>query len=118
MTAITTSRPRANTVVIGFAWGVLAAIPAILAAVASGGAGHGHYVAARTLFPVSMLLTLVQRNTVGAFSIVVGLLQFPVYGTLLAWSIMRKSYLPAIAVTLTHLIAATLSFAGALPNFS
>jgi hypothetical protein len=118
MTAITTSRPPANPVVIGLVSGVLVAIPAILAAVSSGGAGHGHYVAALALFPASMLLTLLQRDMVGVFSIIVGLLQFPVYGTLFGWSIMRKNYLPAVAVALAHLIAATICFAATLPNFS
>jgi hypothetical protein len=117
MNTVTTSRPTTNSVVVGFASGVLVAVPAVVAAVASGGAGHGDYVAARALFPAPMLLTLLEGGRIGAFSIVVGLLQFPVYGTLLGWSIARRNYLPAVVVTLAHIIAATVCFAGTLPNF-
>ena len=118
MNTETTSRSTTNTVVVGLASGVLVAVPAAMAAVASGGAGHGDYVAARALFPAPMLSTLLEGGTVGAFSIAVGLLQFPIYGALLGWSIARKNYLPAVVVTLAHIIAASVCFAGALPNLS
>jgi hypothetical protein len=118
MSTVTSSRPKTNAVVVGLAFGVLFSAPAVMAAVASGGAGHGDYVAARALFPLPMLLTLLEGGAVGAVSIVVGLLQFPVYGALLGWSITRKNYLPAVMVTLAHVIAASVCFAGALPNFS
>ena len=93
-------------------------IPAVMAAVAQGGAGHGGYVAARALFPVPMLLTLLQDDSIGAFSIAVGLLQFPIYGALLGWSVARKNWIPAVAVILAHIIAASVCFAGIFPNFS
>jgi hypothetical protein len=118
MNTATTARSTVNTVVVGFALGVLVAVPAVMAAVASGGAGHGNYVAARALFPAPMLLTLFEGDRVGAFSVVVGLLQFPIYGMLLGWSIVRKNWVPAIVVTLAHIIAASVCFAGTSPNFS
>jgi hypothetical protein len=118
MNTATTSRSTVNTVVVGFVLGVLVAVPAVMAAVISGGAGHGDYFAARALFPAPMLLTLLEGDKVGAFSIVVGLLQFPIYGTLLGWSIARKNLVPLAVVILAHIIAASACFAGALPNFS
>ena len=88
-----------------------------MAAIISGGAGHGDYVAARALFPTSMLLTLLEGR-IGAFSTAIGLLQFPIYGGLLGWSIARSAYLPAILLALAHHAAAAVCFAGTLPNFS
>ena len=118
MNTVTSSRPNPNAVVAGFALAMLVSVLAFMAAVASGGAGHGDYVAARALFPLPMLLTLLEGGAVGAISIVVGLLQFPVYGALLGWSITRRHYVMAVVVTLAHVIAASVCFAGALPSFS
>jgi hypothetical protein len=118
MNTVTSSRPKTNAVVVGLALGVLVSVLAVIAAVVSGGAGHGDYVAARALFPLPMLLTLLEGGAIGAVSIAVGLLQFPVYGALLGWSVTRKNHLPAVVVTLAHVIAASLCFEGALPNFS
>ena len=117
MNTVTSSRPKTNAVVVGLALGVLVSVLAVIAAVVSGGAGHGDYVAAQALFPLPMLLTLLE-GAVGAVSIAVGLLQFPVYGALLGWSVTRKNHLPAVVVTLAHVIAASVCFAGALPSFS
>lgn len=111
-------RLKANAVVVGFASGVLVTVLAVMAAFASAGAGHGHYVVARVLFPASMLLTLLSGGMIGEFSIILGLLQFPLYGTVLGRSIKRKKYFAAAVLTLAHVIAASVCFAGALPNFS
>lgn len=109
------SSPRG--IAVGFVLGLLIEIPALLVAVFSGGAGHGDYVAARALFPASMLLTL-PYGSIGTVSITVGLLQFPIYGALLGWSVERKNYLAAVVLALAHVIAALVCFAGTLPNFS
>src|SRR4051794_38935680 len=97
------SKSVSRAVVAGVALGALFALPSILAAVFSSGAGHGHYFAARALFPVSMLLTLLEGR-IGGFSIGVALLQFPIYGGLLGWAIARKNYSPAAMVAAVHLI--------------
>ena len=106
-----------KAVLIGFGLGALVAVPALLAAFISAGVGHGDYVAARALFPASMLLTLVE-GSIGQLSITVGLLQFPIYGALLGWAKVRRNYLPVIVMTSAHLVVATACFAGTLPNFS
>jgi hypothetical protein len=102
----------------GFALGVVAELAALLAALASAGAGHGHYVAARALFPVPMLLTVLQEDRIGTFSIVVGLLQFPFYGGLGAWIVARRKYLLAAILALGHVLAALACFSGSVANFS
>ena len=83
---------RTNPVVVGIGLGVLVELPALFAALISGGAGHGDYAAARALFSAPMLLTLLEGDTIGPFSM--------------------------ILLALAHLIAASACFAGTLPNFS
>ena len=118
MNTINTSWYVAKAVAVGFVWGVLITLPAVVVAFASTGAGHGHYLAARVLFPAPMLLTRLDDDTFGPLIMGAGLLQFPIYGALLGWVIARKSYFPAVAVTFAHIAAASACFAGTLPNFS
>lgn len=101
---------------IGAFVGAIASVPALFIAMVSAGGGHGHYVEARALFPVPMLLTLVE-NKIGPIAIGIGLLQFPFYGGLLARAIVRRGYLPIAAAALVHLVAAIACFAGALNRF-
>jgi hypothetical protein len=112
-----TFRRAPFAILAGIASGALIELPALLAAVMSAGAGYGHYAAARILFPFSMLLTLVE-GSIGPFSLSIGLIQFPLYGALLGWSMRRKSYRAAILVALLHLVAVTACFTGLLPYFS
>jgi hypothetical protein len=111
------SGPALPSVLLGAALGVFLVFPALVMAIASAGAGHGDYVLARALFPASMLLTLIEGN-IGTLSMIVGLLQFPIYGGLLAWSLVRKVYLPMVVVGLLHLVAAIVCFSDAIPGFS
>lgn len=112
------SRQSRLPVALGFVSGVVIGLPAVVAAIASGGAGHGHYVAVRALFPIPMLLTFYQGDTFGLLSMIVALAQFPVYGALLAWSYVQSSYVPLLTVSLVHLLTGVICFSGALPNFS
>lgn len=102
---------------IGAAWGLLATLPAIAAAMLSGGAGHGDYIAARILFPFSILLTLVE-GSIGIVGITIAVLQFPLYGAVLNWSLAREQFRPLIALAAVHFIAAMICFSGIVPDFS
>jgi hypothetical protein len=104
-------------ILAGVALGTLIELPALLVAIASSGAGHGDYVAARALFPLSMLLTLLE-GSIGVFSGGLALLQFPLYGALLGWARWRRSYGAVILVASLHLVAAIACFTGILPSFS
>ena len=73
-------RTRLGTL-MGASIGAVIAAPAILAAIMSGAAGHGSYVAARVLLPFSMLLTRLEGE-IGPVAMGAGLLQFPLYGAL------------------------------------
>jgi hypothetical protein len=117
MGAVRSPKPVANATLVGIGLGILIELLALAVAIISGGAGHGDYVAARALFPTSMLLTLLEGR-IGAFSIAIGLSQFPLYGGLLGWGIARRTYRPAALLALAHLGAAAVCFAGTLPNLS
>jgi hypothetical protein len=110
-------RPAFKSVVWGAALGFLLGLPALVAAAMSAGAGHGDYVVARALFPAPMLLTLFDSH-IGMLSMAVALLQFPIYGGLLGWTVVRQAYLPAAIIGSVHLVAAILCFSGPLPDFS
>jgi hypothetical protein len=101
----------------GASLGMLAALPALGIAVLSGGAGHGSYAAARALFPLPMLLTLVE-GSIGPLAGGAALIQFPLYGALFGWSHSRKSYGALILLAVLHLAAAIACSSGLLPNFS
>lgn len=105
------------SIIMGSAFGVLGGICAIAASIMSAGAGHGDYVFARALFPIPMLLTLLD-GTFGPVSVGVALLQFPLYGALLTWTIWRNSYWAIAIAGMVHLVAAGACFAGLIPNFS
>lgn len=69
---------------IGTAAGTLIGLVAFVIAIVSAGAGHGDYVGARALFPIPMLLTLLQGNSIGPLSMVLAMIQFPLYGAFLS----------------------------------
>ena len=111
-----TRRNKNADILLGAAFGAALELPAAVAALMSAGAGYGHYVAARALFPFSMLLTLVEGK-IGWFSGGLALLQFPIYGALLG-SARRQRPLFAVSIGAVHLAAAAACFAGTLPYFS
>ena len=117
MPAISKSR-LIRAVAAGFALGIAVELAAIAAAVASAGAGHGDYVAARALFPAPLLLSLLEEGRIGPLSLAAGLLQFPLYGGLLLWSVAQRNYRPAIAVALIHFLGVLVCFSGTLPDFT
>ena len=107
-----------RAVAAGFGLGVVPELAALIIAIASSGAGHGEYVAARALFPAPMLLTLFEGGQLGPLSLALGLLQFPLYGALVVWSASERKTLFPIAVAFAHLAAAMICFSGVLSNFS
>jgi hypothetical protein len=96
---------------------MLVTLLALGVAVLSAGAGHGSYGAARALFPLPMLLTLVE-GSIGPISGGLALLQFPLYGALLGWCRLHEWYGALILAAFLHLAATVICFSGVLPNFS
>jgi hypothetical protein len=112
--------PARNTVfavIAGVVAGALITLPALFVAVISAGAGHGDYVAARLLFPFPMLLTVID-GSIGVPSIVVALLQFPLYGALLGLALCGRSWRPFVVIVPLHFVAVMACFSGLIPNFS
>jgi hypothetical protein len=104
-------------IAIGIAVGFLVELLSLVVAFLSTGAGHGDYGAARTLFPLPMLTTLIEGQ-IGAFAFGLALLQFPLYGAILGWAVARSNLIMAVALVVMHSIAVIVSFSGILPNFS
>lgn len=99
----------------GVGIGTLLTGPAILAAIMSGGAGHGSYITARVLFPFSMLLSQLE-GVIGPVAMGVGLLQFPLYGALIGRTVAAKTSWILLLAT-AHLVAVLACFSGLLPQF-
>jgi hypothetical protein len=96
--------------------GVLVTAPAILTASISGGAGHGSYIAARVLFPFSMLISQLVGE-IRLVALAVGLIQFPLYGAVVGRTVAAQSTSTFSLVT-AHIIAVLACFSGLLPQFS
>lgn len=105
---------------IGLAAGLLATVPAVVLAVASGGAGHGHYSLARLFYPYTMLLTRLAGDSITPPLVALALAQFPLYGAAIGLASPRKRLLGTIVGTIStvHVMACCACFGGAIPNFS
>ncbi len=81
---------------------------ALLLGIASAGAGHGDYIWAMILFPYTMLSVFPFRSITAPF-IVLAILQFPLYGFLLALARERKKLSTlAMGLAAVHILAAAL----------
>jgi hypothetical protein len=105
-------------VAVGFALGLVVEVVALFLAILSSGAGHGDYAAARALFPVPMLTTLLEGDTIGLLSMTLALVQFPLLGALTGYCLAITRWTPLIAVGIVHLLAVLAAFSGVIPNFS
>jgi hypothetical protein len=86
--------------------------------IASGGAGHGHYLLAKILFPFTMLSTRAFGSIVAPF-ILLAIIQFPLYGFILgSANVKGRMFLSFIGVFLIHLLAASACFVVLSENFS
>lgn len=119
MTETTPERPRFLVpVAVGLALGLVVEAVALFLAVLSAGAGHGDYAAARALFPLPMLATLLEGDTIGLLSMTLALIQFPVMGAITGYSLARARWTPLIAIGIMQVVATLIAFSGVIPNFS
>jgi hypothetical protein len=102
--------------ILGGLAGAAALAPAVTAATVSAGAGHGGYVAARLLFPFTMLLAQLS-GTIGPVAIAVGLIQLPLQGAVIGRTAALGSYRPALLVIASHLVAVLVCFSDAFGTF-
>ena len=109
---------RLAEICVGAGIGAVATIPAVFAALASAGAGHGHYVAARALFPIPILLTYLGNGFGGEVLILAALAQFPIYGAVIGYASGRARVFAVLVIAAAHLAAAAVCFSGAALKFS
>jgi len=83
----------------------------------SGGAGHGTYLAARMLFPFSMLLTGFE-GSIELVAMAVGLIQFPLYGAVIGRAVALQENTYIFQLMTVHMVAVLACFSGLLLNFS
>ncbi|HEY8751798.1 MAG TPA: hypothetical protein VIM11_27705 [Tepidisphaeraceae bacterium] len=115
------NKPPRNGVawaISGAIFGGLLTLPALLLAFISARAGHGHYGFARAVFPFSMLATLLTGNYISLPLIIAGLLQFPLYGLVIGFSVAQRNWIWLVVIIIAHSLAVTACFSGLLPNFS
>lgn len=98
-----------KTKIIGLVLGILLTPVALFFAVASAGAGHGDYVLARILFPLTILATYVTES-IGVTGITIACVQFPLYGWLLGSAHHQKKKVPVLLIPGFHVILVGLSF--------
>lgn len=114
------SRRRLIVVALpGLLAGLLFTPIALLLSLISAGAGHGHYVAARALYPIPMSIAIATEH-IGAPSLGLALLQYPAYGALIGLAIgARRRWLLIAAISAAlHLLATYFCFFGSSQQFA
>lgn len=90
----------------------------LFAGLASAGAGHGDYLWAKILFPFTLLSFRVSGTITNPF-IALAIVQFPLYGLLLANANAKRRYLPSlVALLVVHSMAVAACFLLLRENFS
>lgn len=102
-----------NRATVSFvAWigaGVVAGAVAIVVALSSAGGGHGSYGLAAVLFPYTMISTRFFGSITPPF-MVLAVIQFPVYGAVIAWAGDRGGKWKVLAaIAAVHAVAAILA---------
>ncbi len=81
-------------------------------AILSTGAGHGDYLFAKLFFPYSMFLAIA-LGEITLFSLIIALVQFPIYAVILSFAGSRKSiFTITFAIIFIHISAFALCFFG------
>ena len=90
---------------------------AICAGIASAGAGHGTYVAAKLLFPYTMFI----GSALGSITVplvVLAVVQYPCYSLILWFGVIRKRPVHAVvAIAIVHAVAIAVTLLSANENF-
>jgi hypothetical protein len=90
----------------------------VLIGLMSAGAGHGHYVFTKLLFPYTMLSTAAFDMITPPF-VVIALLQYPAYGVILSLAMKKGRLLDAaVPLALLHGFTAFLAFVAASKYFT
>ena len=86
--------------------------------IASGGAGHGNYLLAKLLFPLTMLSTRALGSITVPF-LFLAIIQFPLYGVIVGLANLKGKLLAyVIGALVIHTLAVLACFAFVGENFS
>ena len=55
----------------------------LMIVVISMGGGHGTYLPAKVVYPISMIISILSKNGIGTFAIIIAIAQIPVYALIL-----------------------------------
>jgi hypothetical protein len=100
----------ATRVELGAILGVVIGVLAITVVVFAAAGGHGTYVPAVIAFPVAMLTTRF-TNTISAVAVGLAVLQFPLYGVLIAGAQDAKCSRVAALILAVHVTMAATTYA-------
>jgi len=90
----------------------------LLLGLASAGAGHGNYLMAKILFPLTMLSTIALDRIADPF-LWLAVMQYPIYGVILGIASLKGRLSRALRIILAiHGIAAFASLIAVSKNFS
>lgn len=108
---------NAKAHMVGFVIGLLATPIALLLAMLSTGAGHGNYLWAILLFPLTMLSTAALGSITAPF-VLLAVIQYPIYGWIVGNALRpEKSRLGMWLVLTIHLVSLALFFLIPNPGF-
>ncbi|WP_269525990.1 hypothetical protein [Coraliomargarita parva] len=90
--------------------GILVTPVALLLSIMSAGAGHGNYLAAKFLYPYSMVSTYFFESIMLPF-VVLAFVQYPVYGCLFGRAyVAKKERFAAWSVCVLHVVCVVLLY--------
>lgn len=100
-----------------FKYSLLAEVIGIILVTLAAAGGHGTYAPFIIIFPYTMLSTVFYEVIKVSF-LFVGLFQYPFYGLVMSWAVIKKFKNQAIlALALTHLIAVFIVLARTKEHF-
>jgi hypothetical protein len=106
--------------IIGLSAGTLIGGISLVIAVMAAGGGHGTYMPAKILFPYTMLSTITMERITSPY-VLLAILQFPLYGLFLGFTLSRGSRLfwtTACLLSVLHLGAFAIAWAYVPGSFS
>ena len=83
---------------------IIVTVILLMTTIISIGGGHGTYVLAKSIYPITMIITLLTKNGIETIPIIIAILQVPIYSIIVIKKPKWKFYLISI-----HLILAIIA---------
>jgi hypothetical protein len=72
----------------------------LMIVVISMGGGHGTYLPAKVVYPITMIISILSKNGIGTFAIIIAIIQIPAYALVLNKKPKRIFYIIGIHIIL------------------